>query len=289
VAAGLLCALGAAVLYGVAAVLQASGARHVARTSGTSGLDPRLLARLMRRPAAVVAVLMLLVGFVLHLVAVRLLPLFLAQAGIAVSLVVTALLAVAVFGERLSRLEWGAVGGVCAGLMLLSASAGPIGADGGATMPRALLGGVAVIAALAWPASRRQGPGTTAALGVLSGSGYAVVGIAARLLPGTSPAQLAGSLATYVLMISGVLAFFLYTLALARGAVALATTPLIVTQTVAPAAVGVLLLGDAVRAGWAAGAVGGFALTVVSASLLVRFEGAAPPQRGHQNGQTVIG
>jgi drug/metabolite transporter (DMT)-like permease len=290
VAVGLICALSAALLYGVAAVLQAAGARRV---PWTAGLDPRVLVRMLRYPSAVLAILLLLVGFGLHLVAVRLLPLFLAQAGIAVSLVVSALMAVVVFGERLNRLEWSAVGAVIAGLMLLSASAGHIGDDGGAWIPSALLGALAVVAVLAWPASRTHTTLSTAVLGVLAGFAYAIVGIAARLLPGWTVAELTGSLATYVLLLSGLLAFFLYTLALQRGAVAVATTPLIVTQTVTPAAVGLLLLGDGIRPGWAAGAGIGFALTVVAVSALVRFEGAATPVHhpdGHRvNGRTVIG
>lgn len=289
-AVGLVCALSAAVLYGVAAVLQAAGARRV---PWTAGLDPRVVVHMLGYPSAVLALVLLLVGFGLHLVAVRLLPLFLAQAGIAVSLVVSALMAVVVFGERLSRLEWSAVAAVFAGLMLLSASAGHIGDDGGPWIPAALLGALVVIAALAWPASRTHTAWSTAVLGVLSGFAYAIVGIAARLLPGWSVAELGGSPATYALVLSGMLAFFLYTLALQRGAVTVATTPLIVTQTVTPAAVGLLLLGDGIREGWATGAAIGFTLTVVAASALVRFEAAEAPVRhphpDRENGRTVIG
>jgi drug/metabolite transporter (DMT)-like permease len=59
---------------------------------------------------------------------------------------------------------------------------------------------------------------------------------------------------------------------LQRGSVTLATTPMIALQTVTPAAVGVLVLGDEVRPGWYAGAVGGFVLTAIGALILVRFE-----------------
>lgn len=283
---GLLCALGAALVYGVAAVLQAAGARRVPQSSG---LDPWVLVRILRHPQAVAALALLAVGFGLHLASVQLLPLFLAQAGIAVSLVVSALLAVVMFGERLNRLEWGAVAAVFAGLMLLTASAGHIGDDGGSWIPTALLGALAVIALLAWPASRNRSPLGTAVLGLLGGFAYALVGTAARLLPGWTPAALLGSVATYVLVLSGVLAFYLYTLALQRGAVTLATTPLIVAQTVTPAVLGLVLLGDEVRPGWTAGAVVGFCVTVVAASLLVRFEGSDAPGGDRANGPAGIG
>jgi drug/metabolite transporter (DMT)-like permease len=271
VALGLTCALLAAGLYGVAAVLQASGARRVA---WRAGLDPRILARMLCEPPVMVALVLLLVGFGLHLVAVRLLPLFLAQTGIAMSLVVSAVVAIARFGERLNRLEWGAIGVVVAGLVLLSASAGHIGDDGEAWLPAALLGAVVVIAVLAWPASRTRSTLSTAALGALAGFAYAVVGIAGRLLPGWTLDRIVGSVVTYVLILSGLVAFFLYTLALQRGAVTVATTPLIVAQTVAPSLVGLVLLGDTTRPGWSAAAALAFSLTVAAATALVRFEEA---------------
>ena len=268
---GLAAALTAAGLYGVAAVLQAAGARQVDRASG---LDPRLLVRILRQPVAVVALGLMLLGFLLHLLSVRLVPLFLAQAGIAVSLVVTAVLAVVRFGERLSRTEWAAVGSVFAGLMLLSASAGDVGTGTGGRLPAVLFVGIALIGALGWIASRRRSPLSTAAMGLLAGFGYAVVGISARLLPDFSPLDLVRSPAAYSLALGGSLAFLLYSVALQRGAVTLATTPMIVTQTVVPALVGVLLLGDGVRPGWWVAGGLGFVVTVAAASALVRFEGA---------------
>jgi hypothetical protein len=48
---------------------------------------------------------------------------------------------------------------------------------------------------------------------------------------------------------------------------------MIVLQTALPALAGVLVLGDEVRSGWALGALGGFVLTGIGATLLVRFEG----------------
>jgi drug/metabolite transporter (DMT)-like permease len=273
---GLSAALGAAALYGVAAVLQASGARRVARTDA---LDPRLLVRILRQPTAVAALVLMLCGFLLHLASVRLLPLFLAQAGIAVSLVVSALLAVVLFAERLNAVEWAAVGAVFVGLLLLSASAGDVGdRSGGTVLTVSLFVAIGMIAALGAVASRYHSAVSTAVLGLLAGFGYAVVGISARLLPGFGLMELLRAPVTWSMVIGGSLAFFLYSVALQRGVVTLATTPMIVTQTVTPAAVGVALLGDGVRPGWALGAGLGFLVTVAAASALVRFEGSSHPQ-----------
>jgi drug/metabolite transporter (DMT)-like permease len=268
---GLGAALTAAVLYGVASILQAVGARRV---SSSSGLSTTTLVRLLRQPAFLAALGTTMFGFLFHLVAVRTLPLFLAQTGIAVSLVVTALLAVRLFGDQLSRKEWTAVGAVVVGLVLLSASAGDTGterAGHGLTVGLfATLVGMVIIGLIA---SRFHGIASTAVLGLLGGLGYAVVGISARILPDFSIGDLLTSPATYSLGLGGGLAFFLYSLALQRGAVTAATTPLIATQTVTPAVVGVLLLGDSVRPGWWPGAVLGFLITGAAAIVLVRFEG----------------
>ena len=271
---GLGAALGAAVLFGIAAILQAVGSRKVPTGSE---LDPRRLVgfvvALLKQPAFLGALVLNLAGFGLHFVALRLLPLYLAQAGIAASLVVTALLATRLMSDQLSAIEWSAVVGVCVGLGLLAVSAG----DAGETAPHhgltvGLIVGLVAIAVLGGFASRSQHTSATAVLGLLAGLGYAGVAISARMLDDSSISALFQSPTTYTLPISGALAFVLYSLALQRGSVTLATTPMIALQTITPAAVGVLVLDDAVRDGWYAGALGGFVVTAIGALILVRFE-----------------
>jgi drug/metabolite transporter (DMT)-like permease len=271
---GLGAALGAAVLFGVAAILQAIGSRKVPTGSE---LDPRNLVHfvgaLIRQPAFLGALALNLTGFGLHFVALRLLPLYLAQAGIAASLVVTALLATRVIGDRLSAVEWTAVGAVCVGLGLLAVSAGDAGDSAKhQALSVGLIVGLVVIAVSGLVASRSRHAIATAVLGVLAGLGFAGVAISARLLQDGSVGELLRGPTTYTLPVSGGLAFLLYSLALQRGTVTVATAPMITLQTATPAAVGVLLLGDAVREGWYAAAVGGFVVTAIGALILVRFE-----------------
>jgi drug/metabolite transporter (DMT)-like permease len=276
---GLGAALGAAVLFGVAAILQAVGSRKVPTGSE---LDPRRLASfvvaLLKQPAFLAALVLNLAGFGLHFVALRLLPLYLAQAGIAASLVVTALLATRLMSDQLSAVEWSAVVAVCVGLGALAVSAGHAGDSArhhGLTI--GIVVGLVVIAVLGGIASRSQHASATALLGLLAGLGYAGVAISARLLEDGSLGDLLSGVTTYTLPLSGGLAFVLYSLALQRGSVTLATTPMIALQTITPAAVGVFVLGDAVRSGWSAGAVGGFVLTAIGALVLVRFESVKEP------------
>src|SRR4051794_28371641 len=121
---GLSAALGAAVVFGFAAVLQARAVRRVdAPDVG------RVLLRLLREPLFLASVGLSLCGFALHLVAVRTIPLYLAQAGIAGSLAVTALLAVALIHERLTPSDWAAVVAITLGLALLAVASGDIGED----------------------------------------------------------------------------------------------------------------------------------------------------------------
>jgi drug/metabolite transporter (DMT)-like permease len=262
------------VLFGIAAILQAVGSRKVPTGSE---LDPRRLVAfvgaLLKQPAFLGALVLNLAGFGLHFVALRLLPLYLAQAGIAASLVVTALLATRLMSDQLSAIEWSAVVGVCVGLGLLAVSSG----EAGETAPHhgltiGVIVGLITIAVLGGLASRSQHASATAVLGLLAGLGYAGVAISARMLDDSSISALFQSPTTYTLPISGALAFVLYSLALQRGSVTLATTPMIALQTITPAAVGVLVLDDAVRDGWYAGALGGFVVTAIGALILVRFE-----------------
>jgi drug/metabolite transporter (DMT)-like permease len=266
---GLSAALFAAVVFGFAAVLQARAVRRVSgRESG------RLLLQLLHEPLFLASIGLSLVGFCLHLVAVRTIPLYLAQAGIAGSLAVTALLAVVMIGERLSVGDWAAVAAITVGLAMLAVASGDIGDnDPPAGFVAGLYVGIVVVLVLGLIVVRSHGRYVASALGVLAGLGFAGSGLAARVLPGLTPSELWDSPATYALPISGALAYGLYSFALRRGSVTEATGPMIVLQTVTPAVVGLALLGDEVREGWAPVAVVGFVLTAAGAVALARFEG----------------
>lgn len=265
----LLAAVGAAVGYGLAAVLQALAARRV---DTATGVDPRLLLRLAREPLFVLAVSLNLVGYALHLVALRSLPLFLVQAVIASSVAVTALLSAPILGSRLARQEWTAVGAVATGLVLLTLAAGD--AEAGTAGPAGrwvLLAGVGVVIVLGALAGRLQGPRGASLLGACAGLGYAVVGVGSRILPDLTPIALLRDPAAYAVLSGGTVAYLLYSTALQRGAVMTATGPMVVAQTIVPAAVGVALLGDGTRPGWAVPALAGLTLALWGAVSLGRI------------------
>lgn len=267
---GLCAALTAAVLFGSGSIVQAIAVRRLPQASG---LSPRLVGELLGEPMFILALALNLVGFSMHLIALRSIPLFLAQSGIAASLVVTALLAVRVVGDDLGTSDWVAVASVCVGLALMAASSGDVGdetANGG--FVAGICAALVVLALVGLFASRSHGPTWTAVLGLLAGFGFAGVSVSARVLPSLTPSALIGEPAAYALLVSGALAFLLYSVALQRESVTAATAPMIVSQTVTPAAIGVLLLHDGIRSGWIPIALLGFVVTGVGAITLARYE-----------------
>ncbi|PNG16075.1 hypothetical protein C1J00_44045, partial [Streptomyces cahuitamycinicus] len=102
-----------------------------------------------------------------------------------------------------------------------------------------------------------------------------VVEVSVRLIDGFSPGELFPNPATYALLLGGGAAFLLLTSALQRGSVTTATAGLVLGETVAPALIGVVWLGDRTRPGLGWLAILGFAVAVAGALALSRF-GEAP-------------
>lgn len=274
-ALALLAAVGSALAFGVAAVLQGLATRH---TADTGHLDPGLLLRLARQPLFLAALALNLGGFALHITALQELPLFLVQAVIAASVAVTAVLSVRVFRVPLSGLQWAAVATACAGLALLTPSAETGEASAPDNAERLVLLAVLVAALVGGTlAGRLTGAVGAATLGLLGGVGFGVVAVSARLLPSLSPAAVLREPLAYLLVAAGGIAFLLYSTAMQRGSVTTATAANVVTQTAVPAVVGIALLGDRVREGWGPVAALGFLLALAGALGLARFERVGEP------------
>ncbi len=243
---GLGCALGAALLYGAAAVGQAVASRRL--PPAEDGLV-RLTTAALRDRLMLMVIASYLVGAALHLAAIELTPLYLAQAGIAASLPVTALVAAVTIRERLTPLDWAAILATGVGIALLAVGAGDAGS--GDHEPSFVVGlyvGLALVFALGLAAYRADGPWSGATLGLLAGVAYAGTTLGARAL-GTPDGGLRTVALVVVLSVFGVLGFWLYSFAMQRVVVTGATAPLILAETVVPAGVGIALLGDTVPAG----------------------------------------
>lgn len=272
---GLTAGLLSAAVFGVAAVVQASAVRrHDTSPDRLAGF----VAASLRDGRMMLVVAAYLVGFVLHAVAIWLLPLYLAQALVAMSLPVTALASRRV-EDALQRQGWVAVGVVTLGLVLLSLGAGDPGDVVTTTTFVALLWAAAGVLAVASLFGRRL-PGPL--LGGLSGLGYAGSAISVRGV--ATPVETAVVLAAVAVPLFSVVAFWLYSLGMHGTAVPSTTASLIVAQTFVPAAVGVALLGDGVRDGWWPAVALGLALSIAGAVLLGVRQG--PPVRSPASSAT---
>ncbi len=279
--ASLIAAVVAALCYGIAAVMQAMAVRAASRrgsdgshTGGTAlgGVDPGLVVRMLRQWYFIASLVLDLMGFAAQLVALRRLPLFAVQAMIAANLAVTAVFASWLIRLELAWREWLAVAGVVAGVGLLGSSAGEHPATGvSGAFKVALIVAVAGIGLAGVAASRIRGPFRTPLLGAVAGLGYGVLAVAARVLPGFSPAELVRDPAAYALAAAGVVSFMLYATALEDGSVTVATAAVVLAETTPPAVVGVMFLGDHTRPGLGGVAVLGFGLAIVCAVALARF------------------
>jgi drug/metabolite transporter (DMT)-like permease len=256
---GIVLGLVSAAVFGVAAVVQARAVRDFDSTpDGLWGF----VARSVRDGRTMLVVAAYLVGFVLHAAAIWLLPLYLAQALVAMSLPVTAIASHRV-EDRLRRSGWAAVALVTLGLVLLSLGAGEPGeVRTDAEFVAVLWAAVTALALASMAARRLTGP----LLGLLAGLGYAGSAVAVRGV-GT-PVGAGVVLAALAVPSLGLVAFWLYSLGMHRAAVPATSAAVIVAQTFVPAAVGVALLGDGVRHGWWPAVAAGLLLATGGAAVL---------------------
>ena len=283
--ASLTAALVAALFYGIASVMQSVAAHEASNRkpadADAGGVDPGLLPRMLRQWRFVVSLCLDALGFVAQLIALQRLPLFAVQAIVAANLAVTAVVASLVIKVRLSWREWLAVTGVVVGVGLLGSSAGPEGASqAGVMFKLALIVAIAALGLIGLAAARLRDPARTLALGLVAGFGYGVIGIAARVLNGFEPLTLLRDPAAYAVAAAGIVSFVFYATALEGGSVTVATAAVVLAETLPPAIIGVVFLGDRTRPGLEPAAIAGFLLAVASAVMLARFGEADHPGQG---------
>ena len=278
-------ALVAALFYGIASVMQAvavhEASNRPAQDAAVGGVDPGLIPRMLRQWRFVASLCLDTLGFIAQLVALQRLPLFAVQAMVAANLAVTAVVASLVIGVALSWREWTAVTGVVAGVGLLGSSAGAEGASqAGAVFKLALIVAVAGLGLCGVAAARLRDPMRTLVLGTVAGFGYGLIGVAARVLNGFEPLTLLRDPAAYAVAAAGIVSFVFYATALEGGSVTVATAAVVLAETLPPAVIGVIFLGDKTRPGLEPAAIAGFLLAVASAVMLARFGEAEHAARG---------
>ena len=234
----LLTAAVAAVAYGVSTVMQAVAMR---RAHGLSGVA---------QPLVVGALVLDGAAWLLSLVALDRLPLFVVQTVLASSVVVVVLLARVVLDAPTRPRDVVAVVVVVLALVVLAGGSGeqpatapPAGFDGVMITASVLLVVVTVIA------YARSGPPL---LALLSGLGFSGAAIAARGAHGAD--DLLGTVLqplTVAILLCGACGVLASLRALERGSAGSIAAVLSVTEVLVPGAVGLLVLGDVIREGWA--------------------------------------
>lgn len=264
--AGLLLAGLGAVLYGIGSVLQAVGVRQSSnRGRGVVGAALQ---------AAYIAGLGCdLAAWVFSLLALRRLPVFVVQAVLAGSLAVTAVLAAVTIGTALDRSDWYAIAAIVGALAVISASGGAERAVAPSTaVETGLVAGafamaVAVFVARWWASAP--------VMAGLAGLAYGGAALAVRVVPTAS--HLSGYLSeplAWAVVGFGLAGTYGYTSSLENGDVGVVTAALWVVELVVPGLIGILLLGDHLRAGWAFPALLALAVAVGATITLARSTSA---------------
>jgi hypothetical protein len=269
--------------YAGGSILQAVGARRSTTT-----------VRALGHPLYLIGVLLDLLAFAGSMVALRELAVYLVESVLAGSLAITVVAARIFLKARLRRRDVAAVVISVAALTVLAMSAGPQEAVTATTGLRWLLCSAAVgLTVIGWGTTRTGSPGAVAAVAGLSLGGAALAG---RALPMPEMQNLGGTALSIVtepllwaLIVFAVGGMMLYTHALQHGGVGPVTAVLWIAEVIAPSAVALAILGDAVRPGWELPAMIAGLVTVAMAVLLAGASGhdvsaeipaiaAAPPQ-----------
>jgi hypothetical protein len=273
-------ALGIAVFgaccYAAGSILQAVGARRSTST-----------VRALGHPLYLIGVGLDLVAFAGSMVALRELAVYLVESVLASSLAITVVAARIFLKARLRNRDIAAVVVSVAALAVLAMSAGPqeeVAASNG--LRWLLCSAAAGLAVIGWATAKTRSPGAVAALAGLMLGGAALAG---RALPMPEQAGLGGTALgllteplVWALLVFAVGGMLLYTHALQHGAVGPVTAVLWIAEVIAPSAVALLILGDAVRPGWELAALIAGLVTVGAAVLLAGASShevtTAPPE-----------
>lgn len=264
---GILFALTAMILNSAGALLAGEAARKVTKSRPIAV-----------QPLYIGGLLVDLIAWLCSAAALRALPVFAVQAIIGGSIAITAVLGARRIGARLDVTTRFGVAACLIGLVLVASSAGERH-----TVVSSNLVDIVLIAAVlvfgvlvlvlrqfrhAWPLAALAGVG-------FGGSALAVRAAHVEITADFSPAALLAQPALYLVAGFWVVGILAYTAAIGRGEIGPITAVFIVTQVVVPGLVGIVLLGDPVREGFAWVFVIGLAIAVAGVVIVAR----RPPPR----------
>jgi hypothetical protein len=256
---GVLLAVFAAVANSGATLLEAAAADGFAR------------ARWASTPLYLLGLVLDLMGWLLTLAALHFLPIFAVQSIVAEQIAITVLVGGQLVHSPTRSRDLTAAAATVVGLGVLAASGAgaPTGQPVAGLVP-ILAGMVGLGALLSWAFYRRRAwLGAT----VLAGTCFSATAVLARgthvqLASAQDVVAAARTLDVWLMVAFGVAGTLVYVWALSRATAGAVLAVLSVTEVVLPGTTGLLLLGDAVRPGWALPCALGLALALCGAAIL---------------------
>lgn len=244
----LLAALACALCNGIAAVLQKVSADKEKRANS---LDARLLWRLFQDLPYVIGIVLDILGWLFTLYAVRYLPLFLVEAVIATNIAITALAERLFRKQAISRQSYIAIGAILTGLVLLALAASPERAKPISDLVKwAIIATPLPIGVIGYALSRGKGYLSAIGVAALSGLAFGGTSVIGRIFDFSHPLwHTIYSPLVAALIASGGLGILLFSIALQRAQATVTNAVMTASQTLIPAIIGIIFLGDSARQG----------------------------------------
>lgn len=265
-------AMVASVANAAASVLQRKAARD---EPDSEAFELSLVWHLVRRPAWLGGVVVMVCGFVLQAAALGTGPIALVQPILILELAFTLVLSGIVFHTGLRGREWLAVVGMSVGVASLLLALRPTGGRpsvaSGLSWTLACAATVFVVAVLVLVGYRKRDAGRAAYLGVATG---VVFGFTAALLAAVTAGglgNLLGEWQTYALIVAGPTGFFLLQNALQGGRLVASQPGLTLANPLTALGWGIAVFGERVQSGgWIVLALAGVAVIATCTVLLAR-------------------
>ena len=271
----ILCALLAAVLYGVGAAFEQ---HQAAGAPDSSAGRPRLIGLLVRQPAWLLGIAAQIGGFAAHAAALRSGPLTIVQMVVAAELIVSVAIVRVRSGRPLPRTAWAAgaavVAGIAAFLALTSSGSsgnpGPGHGQGAVGLGAAAAGAAAIAVAVAGLSA--TGRRRALLLAVAAGLADACLAVVTMALTGGSGHGIAGVMSSWPVyaLVAGGLCSLLLTQTAYQAARPMVTLPVIAAVTpLACVAIGIGFLGEIAQLGTARAIAAGVVAVGTGAALVI--------------------
>jgi drug/metabolite transporter (DMT)-like permease len=237
-----------AICNGTAAVLQKISAD---KEHKVKSLDIRLLWRLLHDLPYISGVVLDILGWLLTLYAVRYLPLFLVEAVIASNIIITALIERVFRRQNLQTKSYLAICLIIIGLVTLAVASSPERAAPVTDVLRWMIILTPIPLALAgYVLAKKQSYIAAISLAALGGLAFGGTSLLGRVFNVSQPVwHTIYSPVVYAIIASGILGILLFSTALQRAQATTINASMTASQTLIPAIVGIVFLGDEARNG----------------------------------------